>query len=805
MPSRGTNNRIRSFTLLAVATWTLVVAALFLWIVSDNRNQALDLARHEARANIRKDLAIRRWAAMHGGVYVAPDARTPPNPYLKVPNRDVVTTGGRQLTLMNPAYVLRQVQQRGSDDEFGVRGHLTSLKLLNPANAPDPWERETLETFERGETERTAESMIEGKPYMRVMLAVYTERDCLKCHAEQGYREGDVRGGLSASVPLQTYLEHSRQELQETLLAQGAVLLLGYCGIGFFSRRAHRHEAERQRHEEELLAERAGLQERVRAQTGTLQQALEEARSADRAKDAFLATMSHEMRTPLNAIVGFSQLAAQHGGDERTQRYLAQISEASTSLQDIINDLLDISKIAADRMVLETLPFSLNELLARQTATWRDRAEEKGLEFSLQAADGLPDRLCGDAMRLGQVLNNLLGNAIKFTPRGRIELSVELLSTDADQVRLRFAVRDSGIGMSTAEQARIFTPFVQADASITRQFGGTGLGLAICKRLVGLMGGDIGVVSTPGQGSCFSFSAGFPRAGAETWTEAAGEAPANIRFEGVRVLVAEDQGLNQAIIKEMLEQAGVEVDMVDNGRLALDRLLAKPGDYYDAVLMDIQMPVMDGLAATQALRRHEGLAGLPVISLSAYTLTHEREQFLAAGMSDHLGKPFRSADLYAVLARWVAPAKQRREGGAGSPLAAAAPMQIDGIDCAQGLGHFSGKPASYVRWLRIFAAESPAVVADILAAQQRGDNEAAKRLLHGFKSRAGMLGMTALHAATVELEAAWARSGSEIDSSAWQGIYNRTQQSLSSWLAQDREDAGAAASAPAATTAERLT
>ncbi len=784
------DNPVRFYTLLALTAWTLVVFALYAWVVYDNHSQALEMAQQAALTNIRKDLAIRRWAAAHGGVYVPPDATTPPNPYLDVPERDVVTTGGKRLTLMNPAYVIRQLQQQ-FEAGLGVKGHLTSLKLLNPDNAPDPWEKSALEAFERGEEQRSSVDTLDGKSHMRVMQAVRVEPDCLKCHAKQGYKLGEVRGGISASVELTPYLAHSWQESLQLLVSHSALLLLGYSGIGFFNRRARREAAQRQGYEQSLLEERAGLKAQVEEQTRDLQQALTEAKSAERAKDEFIANMSHEMRTPLNAIVGLSYLAAQRESDAKSRDYLTKISDAGSSLQLIIDDLIDISKLASDRLQLDTAPFSLKQLLSRQVASCRDKAAEKGLAFSFEAAPDLPDRLLGDPRRLNQVLTKLSGNAIKFTAQGSVALAVRRESSSGTKELLRFSIRDTGQGMAREALSRIFRPFTQADSSTTRNFGGTGLGLAICSRLIGLMGGEIAVDSEPGRGSCFSFTVSFQRDPSPPLAEVEEKSnfQARLSFQNVRVLVAEDQPLNQAIVKEMLEQVGIEVDLADNGQLAVERLTALPADYYDAVLMDIQMPVMDGIAATETLRRKPGLGQLPVIALSAYTMAHERAKFFAAGLSDHIGKPFQAADLYATLARWVAPAKCRYLVEAQAPqkadadaAVASALDQLRDIDGADGLMRFGGKLPHYLRWLRIFAEEAPKAVADIEAALHQGDIEAAQKLVHGFKGRTGMLGMVALHQATVELEAALRRGDAAIDSDSWQATYQRTHGSLLEWL-----------------------
>jgi CheY-like chemotaxis protein len=322
---------------------------------------------------------------------------------------------------------------------------------------------------------------------------------------------------------------------------------------------------------------------------------------------------------------------------------------------------------------MEHIPFKLADVLDRLANLVGLRAEEKGLALRFDVAPGLPAELVGDPARLGQVLVNLGNNAVKFTERGEVRVAVTQAAREGEQAVLRFEVSDTGIGLDAEQQARLFQPFTQADTSTSRRFGGTGLGLAICRHLVAMMGGEIGVHSEPGRGSCFHFTArfGVPAADAAApapdRVQAAPAAPAR-PLQGARVLLVEDNPINQELARELLSRVGVLVSVAADGQEALDAVV--PGRF-DAVLMDCQMPVLDGYAATRALRRRPQGEALPVIAMTANAMAGDREKVLAAGMNDHIAKPIRAAELYATLERWLPPA-QARAANAPTPAADAA-------------------------------------------------------------------------------------------------------------------------------------
>jgi PAS domain S-box-containing protein len=477
-----------------------------------------------------------------------------------------------------------------------------------------------------------------------------------------------------------------------------------------------------------------------------------------RLKTEFLATMSHEIRTPINSIIGLTKLAMNQSDTSKLYDYLFKIDSSSNTLLGILNDILDFSKLEAGKFSIENTVFSLNALLDNLQALFSLSAQEKAINFDIQLAPEVPTKLLGDPLRLQQVLSNLISNAIKFTGCGGVKLTISLLALDKKQAKIHFNIIDTGIGISKQYASNLLLPFEQLDRSTGRLFGGTGLGLSISNSLLKLMGGSaMQIDSVLGQGSSFSFDLllgvaiqeKFPAVNRRMTERLAGNLSLKLRnlgqgLAGKHILLAEDDRINQQIIKEFLAMCGVHVDVANNGAVVLQRL---EHHSYDAILMDVQMPVIDGMDATKRIRMNPKYKTLPIIALSAGVTETERVDCINAGMDGFVPKPMVTEELIKVLVTLF----EKRKSATAS-VEAEPPLNFKGFELDGILAIVGGNNSLLIKLLRDFSEDCVASGVAIEAQIKDNNIVAVQQLVHKLKGASGIVGVKKLYAATEALE-----------------------------------------------------
>lgn len=698
--------------LLLALCWTALLAALLVWSALSEREHVESLALRQARTFFRQVVVTRSWNAEHGGVYVLTTADSPPNPFLDAPDREILTVSGVHLTKVNPAYMTRQLADITSNAE-GVRFRITGLSPIRPENRPDSWETKALDAFHSGGQEHfeLVKTGVKG-PLYRYMAPLVGEAPCIQCHGKYGAKVGDILGGISVSLPAEPLLEASAAALGRLEIGYGVIWLLGLLGLAGSSWQLARKRAQ--------------------------------AEAANHMKSVFLANVSHDMRTPMQGLLGMNELLLKTPLDHEQRRRVETMLHCGRGLLELVNDLLDVSRLEAGRLILENKPFHLGQAVADTARLFAFQAETKGVRLDWKIDPALPVHVLGDAFRFKQILGNLISNAVKYTDAGEVLVQAE--PDQRGQGWLRVTVSDTGPGVPPDMAEAIFDSFSRVDHSPSRRHEGSGLGLAIARQIVERMGGDIRLADpVPGKGAVFVFRAPLPAArealdGRMLFDPHASHGQRTARPG--RILLVEDARPSASFIIEVLRQDGHQVVWAEDGAAALDHLARES---FDLVIMDMYLPDLDGLAVVKRLRSGEALnPAVPVVAATASVIP--LEQLRRAGIDGLAVKPLSAEGLRVLVQEYMTAPTQLKETADGE-------QESDALESLEETGKRLGVKRSVVlRLYREFLNDTPMRGRDLERAVLENAWCEALRLAHAMKNSGELIGARQLAQTARDME-----------------------------------------------------